>query len=206
LIFAKNKKQIMGLTIHYSGEFKRGASLSSMMEEVKDIAEVYDWKYHIHNDTFTEEALGKKDYSQEIYGISFTPTKCETVTLGFLSNGKMSSAMNLEIFGKKEDKPEEEYLYMLFVKTQFAGIEIHKLIIHLFKYLSAKYFTNFKVIDEGQYWETGDEKILQETFALYIELLDNFSFAFETYPKKNNEAFEVYFARLIDEIQKGRKK
>ena len=196
----------MGLSIHYSGDFKQGASLSSMIEEVRDIAEVYNWKYNIYNDTFIKGALAKKDYNQDIYGISFTPPNCETVSIEFLSNGKMSSSTLLKFYGKNNEKPEHEYLYMLSVKTQFAGIEIHKLIIHLFKYLSKKYFTNFKVVDEGQYWETGDEKILQEMFTRYVDLLDSFSSAIETYPRENNEAFEVYFSRLLSQIQKGRKR
>jgi len=195
----------MGLSIHYSGSFKQGACLSSMIEEVKDIAEVYNWKYNISNDIFIEEALGKEDYNQNIYGINFTPPNCETVVIEFLSNGKMSSLTHLKIFGKNNEKPEQEYLYMLSVKTQFAGIEIHKLIIHLFKYLSEKYFTDFKITDEGQYWETGDEKVLGEIFTRYVDLLDNFSSALETYPMKDNEAFEDYFARLMNQIQKRRK-
>ena len=31
----------MGLSIHYSGSFKKEASLETMIEEVKDIAEIY---------------------------------------------------------------------------------------------------------------------------------------------------------------------
>lgn len=195
----------MGLSIHYSGSFKRGKSLAAMIEEVKDVAEVYNWKYNIYEDTFIEEALGKKDYTQDIYGISFTPPNCETVAIEFLSNGRMSSWTHLKFFGKNKEQAEQEYLYMLSVKTQFAGIEIHKLIIHLFKYLSKKYFTNFKLVDEGQYWETGDEKILQEIFIRYTDMLDSFSSALEIYPKKNNETFEDYFTRLMKQIRRGRK-
>jgi len=196
----------MGLSIHYSGDFKKGASLSTMIEEVRDVAELYNWKYNIYKDKFIKEAFGIKDYNKAIYGISFTPTNCETVSIEFLSNGKMSSLAHLKFFGKENERPQEEYLYMLSVKTQFAGIEIHKLIIHLFKHLNEKYFINFKVIDEGQYWETGDEKKLQEIFTRYIDLLDSFSSSLEIYPRKNNESFEAYFVRLMNQIKKRRKK
>ena len=37
----------MGLSIHYSGSFNNSGSLSEMIEEVKDIAEVFKWKYNI---------------------------------------------------------------------------------------------------------------------------------------------------------------
>ncbi len=190
----------MGLSIHYNGQFKEGASLSEMIEEVQDIAEIYKWKYNIYETDFPESSFGKPEYNQNIYGISFTPPECETVSIAFLSNGKMSSPVHLKFFGKKGSKPEEKYLYMLSTKTQFAGIEVHKLIIHLFKYLSKKYLTEFNVTDDGQYWETGDEKVLQENFSRYNDLLDSFSNALENYPIEENESIESYFERLMREI------
>ena len=95
---------------------------------------------------------------------------------------------------------------MVWVKTQFAGIEIHKLIIHLFKYLSNKYFTDFEVIDEGKYWETGDEEKLQEMFHLYNDLLDSFSSALKIYPIEKGETFEAYFGRMMERVQERRRK
>ncbi len=190
----------MGLSIHYSGEFNRGESLSSMIEEVKNVAEVYNWDYFIFDEVFVEDALGKEDYSDEIYGIHFTPPGCETVSLAFLSNGKMSSAINLKLFGS--NPKEQKYLYMLSVKTQYAGIEIHKLVIHLFKYLSKKYFANFKLSDEGQYWETGNEQILKDTFVRYTNLMDSFQSSLEIFPKEQGESFEDYFSRLLKRLQK----
>ena len=191
----------MGLSIYYCGHFKEGASLSEMIGEVRDIAEIYKWKYNIYEVDFPENSFGKKEYNQSIYGISFTPPDCETVSIAFLSNGKMSSPAYLKFFGKNDTRPEQKYLYMLSTKTQFAGIEIHKLIIHLFKYLSRKYLSEFKVTDDGQYWETGDDKLLQEIFNHYNDLLESFSTALENYPMKGNESFESYFKRLMKQIQ-----
>ena len=141
----------MGLSIHYSGAFNQAESLSKMIEEVKDIAKVYQWHYHIFNDAFAKEDLGKVEYSQDVFGINFTPTNCETVSLIFLSNGRMSSLVNLQAFGLSSQKKEQDYLYMVFAKTQYAGIEIHKLLIHLFKYLSKKYLysQNYKAMNRN---------------------------------------------------------
>ena len=80
---------------------------------------------------------------------------------------------------------------MLSVKTQYAGIEIHKLIIHLLKYLSGKYLQDFKVIDEGEYWETGDEKLLQDTFKRYTDLIESFASSLETYPKNPGKVLKL---------------
>lgn len=187
----------MGLSIHYSGSFSKQASLAEMIEEVKDIAEIYKWKYFIYEEQFPLNCLGKETFNKKIYGISFTPTDCETICLSFLSNGKMSSSLRLKYYGKSTNKEEKQYLTMLAVKTQYAGIEAHKLIIHLLKYLSKKYFTNFKLEDEGHYWETGDEKLLKKNFKRYNDLLYNVSYALQNYPVKPTETFEQYFKRVL---------
>ncbi len=195
----------MGLTIHYSGRFNEYASLSEMIEEVKDIAEIYNWKYHIFEQNFSIDEIGKTDYTNKIYGICFTPPECETVNLCFLSNGRMSSTPNLKFFGNSTDEDYQKYLYMLSVKTQFAGSATHKLIVHLLKYLNKKYFSEFKVIDEGNYWDTDDEKLLEETFKKYNNLLDSFGAALENIPLKSGETFEEYFKRIMQIIKDNRK-
>ncbi len=192
----------MGLTIHYSGTFNKNASLSKMVDEVADIAETHKWKYHVFNKEFPPDNEVSNSYDEEIYGICFTPPECETVSLCFLSNKKMTSLINLKSFGNSSDKKEQEYLYMLSVKTQFAGEEIHKLIIELFRYLKKqKYFEHLKILDEGKYWETGDEKILHEIFEQNIALLDSFSFAIKNVPIKKSESYLNYFTRLAKMIR-----
>lgn len=47
-----------------------------------------------------------------------------------------------------------------FVKTQFSGKETHVKVIGLFKKIEKK-FSSLEIIDEGEYWETGDENILR---------------------------------------------
>ncbi|MDO9257397.1 MAG: hypothetical protein Q7U54_17895 [Bacteroidales bacterium] len=195
----------MGLTIHYSGRFNPNSSLSAMIEEVRDIAELYQWKFKIFETEFPAGETGKEEYNQKIYGICYTPPECETVWISFLSNGEMSSPMHLDFFGKKENQVEQPYLYMLSTKTQYAGIDIHKLIIHLFKYLEGKFLQQFTVMDEGHYWETGDEKLLSDTFKEYTELIEQFGTSLEIYPMNKDESFEAYFERLIKQMQSKRK-
>ena len=190
----------MGLSIHYSGSFNPAASLSAMIEEVKEIADIYKWKYFVFEEAFPPDSLDRAEYSDEIYGICFTPPGCETVDLCFLSNGKMSSVTHLKFFGNSQNKEYQQYLYMLSVKTQYAGAEIHKLIIHLLKYLEGKYLHNLVVHDEGYYWETGDEMLLVETFKKYTDLIEDFASSLEIYPKLTGESFEDYFKRLMKKI------
>jgi hypothetical protein len=196
----------MGLSIHYRGSFKLDASLIEMIEEVKDIAEMYKWEYTVFDDKFPEAGFDKPEYNQDIFGICFSPPGCEAVWLSFLSNGKMSNLSHLKFFGNSENKKEQQYLYMLATKTQYAGIEIHKLIIHLLKYISEKYLQDFIVYDEGGYWETRDEKLLQDTFKRYTDLIESFASSIENYPRKSGESFEAYFERLLKQIHGQNKK
>jgi hypothetical protein len=190
----------MGLSFHYSGRIANPASLSDLIEEIEDIAKVHDWKYFVFDRLFPEDVIGKQAYNQRIYGICFTPPNCETVDICFLSNGRMSSAAHLQFWGKTEVQEEREYLYMLSVKTQYAGIEIHQFLIQLFRYLNAKYFADFTMSDEGEYWETNDLTLLKTNFKRYTELIDGFVSAIESIPIKAGEDIESYFLRLMKEI------
>ena len=193
----------MGLSIHYKGKFNRNASLNEMINEVKDICEVYKWEYHIFETKFSKSGF-TKTYNDNIYGICFTPPGCETISLEFLSNGRMSSIVNLKCFSSPEQKKYKKYLYFISVKTQYAGIKIHVLVIQFLKYLSKKYFLNFNVSDEGKYWETGDLEILKKQFKLYNALIDDFSLGLQTIELQEGETIEDYIKRLANKIHSNR--
>jgi hypothetical protein len=193
----------MGLSLHYSGEFNEKASLVGMINEVRDFLETLKWPYAIYDKEFPNVALHTESYNNRFYGISFDPPQCETVYLSFLSNKKMSCPANMMAFGNIDKSPEKEYLYMLSVKTQLAGVEIHKCIVELLKYLyKQNYFAFIKVTDEGHYWETGNEAVLTKTFARYTRLIDDFTTALECTPKPKGESYEKYFFKIMDMVQK----
>ena len=115
----------MGLSIHYSGSFNPSASLQGMIDEVTDIAEIFKWTYHVYETEFPQPLSGN-DYDGKIYGIGFTPPESETISLCFLSNGKMSCLARLRYFGRirnpmmnpccmffrlKHNLPEYGYIY-----------------------------------------------------------------------------------------------
>ncbi len=118
----------------------------------------------------------------------------------------MSSLPNLKFWGESKDEQEKKYLYMLSAKTQFAGSTTHKLIVHLLKYLSKKYLNEFNVIDEGNYWETGDEILLEQTFEKYNYFLNAVGDALEYTPLKEGEDFETYFLRIMKQINDRKNK
>ncbi len=194
----------MGLSFHYSGRFNQNASLPEMIEEVKDIAEVFKWKYHIFNQQLPANA-SENEYDGELYGILFSPERCEPVCLTFLSNGRMSGPANLYSFGDTSVEEEKEYLYMLSTKTQYAGQEVHKAIIQLLRYVSKKYLKDFELIDEGQFWETGDEEILRANFERNWVCLNAIGNALDNLPSQPGEDTESLVERLIRHLQqKGR--
>jgi len=118
----------------------------------------------------------------------------------------MSDYPHLKFFGKTEIDAEKEYLYMLSVKTQYAGVEMHQFIIQFFRYLNKKYFTDFKMTDEGSYWETNDEELLKFNFRKYTDLINGFVSAIESYPMRKGENIESYFLRLLQQIDDKRRK
>ena len=158
----------MGLSIHYQGNFKNANSLPLMIEEVVTIAKANCWNYFIFENEFPNKTFTSIPEKENLYGICISPPDCEMVSFSFLSNGKMCGAEKLQFNKHLETLEDDENLYYLHTKTQYAGIEIHKKIIILFDYLSATYFDNFELKDEGQFWETRDEELGQ----LGIELIN----------------------------------
>ena len=191
---------VMGLTIFYSGRFNPEASLHEMIEEVKDICEVQKWEYHIFEREFPALPF-PEEYDGEIYGICFSPPESETVSLEFLSNGRMSGAHLLHLWGDSDNEEYKQFIYTPFTKTQFAGYEVHALIVEIFRYVSKKYLLDFKMTDEGHYWETNDEKVLDENLDRYEDLIDSFGFALDNVTMNSNETIEEYFSRIIKIIR-----
>lgn len=197
----------MGLSFHYNGEISNAERLAELIEEVKEIVSVYQWKYNVFETAFPNYRLTEEnEYTDAVYGICFTPSGSETVFISFLSNGKMSSPGHLQFFGKTKTQVEQPYLYMLSVKTQYSTPLIHATIIQLLRHISTKYLSNFNVSDEGEYWETNDETRLKQNFDKYTSLIDNFALGIETLPINTNESYEQYFQRLMEIVSKHQNK
>lgn len=196
----------MGLSFHYSGRIANPDSLPELIEEVKEIAKVNQWKYFVFEKQFPTNAMGKTDYTDLLYGICFTPPECETVAISFLSNGRMSSPMLLQNWADSEVPEEKEYLYMISVKTQYAGMDIHRQVIQLFRYLNKKYLADFTLYDEGDYWETNDEEVLKDNFNRYTDLIDGFTFALEHQDQQEGEDLETYLLRMAQQVHDRRKR
>ena len=128
----------MGLSIHYNGRFNKKADLAELIAEVRDIVEILKWDYFIYSEEFPPGETDDQSHDGDLYGIDFTPPGCESVSLCFLSNRRMSDIVHLKLWGDFKNDEEQKYLYMLATKTQYAHVSVHKTIIHLFRHLNNK--------------------------------------------------------------------
>jgi hypothetical protein len=195
----------MGLSIHYKGNLRTKASLSALIEEVTDIAKVFKWPYQVLEPEFPDDSLISKKFDSSLYGICFTPHGCETISVCFLSNGQLSSVASWYLFENKLRTAQEILDSWVSVKTQFAGEEIHKMVIHLFDHVNKKYFNDFNLTDEGEYWETRDEKLLHEKFAFLTKMIEKVGGAIEGNLLKPGESIEAYFERILKDIHSQNK-
>ncbi len=191
----------MGLSIHYSGSIINAELLPELIEEIKDIVSIHKWDYFIYERLFPNNSLSKSGFNNNMYGISFSPPKCEPIFICFLSNGRLGNPSRLQLYSDSDSIEKREFLFMLSTKTQYAGVEIHQFIIQLFSYLNTKYFIDFKMIDESCYWETNDETILKLNFKKYNDLMDHVESSINNCPKMTNESIEGYFERLLIQIR-----
>ena len=183
----------MGLTIHYSARIKTLDLLPQFTEEVADICQTMGWEHETIDTIVEMKDKGVKfkpplddDKNIRLQGIYFTPPGCESVIFMFLSSGWTSSEINLMCAKNFQDigkykifKGLTPLVYMMHTKTQRGGSDVHIAIIHLFKYLEKKYFSEMSVSDEGSYWETLDKTILQERFDEYTHLINSVKGALE---------------------------
>ncbi len=190
----------MGLSFHYKGNLKNADSLPALIIEVEDICHVLNWKYDVFNTKYPRNAF-ISPINNEDFGIIFTPPSCDVVSLAFDGEGKIYLPWMKDILKKNKDgeikvitiqlnldeKGSEpvisesnddfdtgKLMYQVHVKTQFAGSEIHVKVLELLRYLSAKYLENFELIDESNYYESGNIAVLDDKMNSISEFLEKF--------------------------------
>ena len=188
----------MGLSFHFKGKIKSIKLLKPLIAEVKDICESLGWKYQVR-EAKTKKQINGKWMPENLSGISVSPSECEPVSLTFLPNGKLCSFVNLLSQDAYEKK---KWIYYNSTKTQFAGPDVHIAIVKLLKYLEKKYLDALDVTDEGNYWETMDEKILMKQFAEYNFYFDAVEKDLNKMPAVPGETVDS-LARRIGEMFKN---
>jgi hypothetical protein len=194
----------MGLSFHYKGAIRNRSLISNLTEEVLDICKSLNWNYHIWEKKGTTAirtmAPDPPNYTpDDLQGISVSPDECEPLFLTFLPNGNLCSPLKLMF---NDPITNDLMIEVIHVKTQFAGPDTHIALLKLLRYLKEKYFAELEVDDEGQYWETQDEKILLSQFAKYNFALKMVTEALSDFKSSPGETASSLADRLEEFLRK----
>ncbi|MCB0636846.1 MAG: hypothetical protein KDC54_09535, partial [Lewinella sp.] len=157
----------MGVTLHYRGRLRAPELVRELTEEVQDICKTNGWSYRLHELEMDEGidpkvihyVSGKQATSIPLRGIHFQPhPESESVMLTFTPDGRLLPIVSV-LAGTAY--PTLDDMFWAHTKTQFASAETHAVLCKLLRYLADKYFSEWEVLDEAQYWETGDLEKLQ---------------------------------------------
>jgi hypothetical protein len=143
----------MGVTIHFEGRVRGPTAYSLLLDELRDFADKHEWP---SNEIPREDRSLRRvrdeqtwDYSDATFGIEFAPhSDCDPLRFEF----------------------DKDYYIQEFVKTQFAGADVHIEIIELLRRIQP-FFDSLKVVDEAEFWETSDETALAQHIAQCNEML-----------------------------------
>jgi len=149
----------MGITIHYSGKLNNLKDIGKVQTELSDIAKELNWTYTVIDDA-----------EQQVNGIIIKPhTDSESLSILVNKNLHLISLVALSL-----NEANEESAKFVAIKTQFAPLHVHISVIKLLKYIKKKYVSNLKVIDESDFWNSGDENILKEKMDFLASRIDLF--------------------------------
>lgn len=161
----------MGITICASGKIDCIDDIPRLIEELKEIAGQYNWKYHIINDDLgarpnailTQHNSGERATSIKgslgLKGIILTvDPKAEPLAILLNCNGMLTDMMQQLSWIAGHEQGER----FTTCKTQFADIDAHIRISELLGSLKKRYISDLSVNDEGAYWESRDRRLLAE--------------------------------------------
>ena len=181
----------MGVTIHYKGKLNSIGVIDSFCEEMEDIAKSMGWKHTV---------IDKFDNNDKtpVKGIIIQPhPKSESLQLITDQQGNLRNVFAFEFAGEDSD-----LTYLNFIKTQFAPVEIHIAVIKLLKYIQQKYISNLDVYDEGEYWQTGDEKILKGKIDFLNKAMDQLEGILSSIKFEENETAESVADKIEEVLRK----
>jgi len=144
----------MGVTIHFEGNLKSPADFDNIVNTAKLFAETYGLDFSI----FQEENKVLERVKDE------QPWDYQGATKGLVINLPSCDPVNLEF--------DENNHVQEFCKTQFALVSIHILVIDLLRQIEP-YFETLKVVDEGEYWESGDLPALQQNLDACFHAIED---------------------------------
>jgi hypothetical protein len=166
----------MGVTIHFEGRLKTNEDFDAVMKRAREFANEHSSGIvSLDSDRkLLKRVKDEKDWDYEgaVRGIQIQPHE-------------NSDPLILE-FGK--DLYIQEYC-----KTQFAGVQVHISIVEFLRSIEP-FFEKLSVVDEGEFWDTNDIKIVEGKFK-------DFFAAFESAIRENPKLkgpFRMRDGRIVD--------
>jgi hypothetical protein len=144
----------MGVTIHFEGRLKSNRDYEVVIEKGLEFAKRRSSEI-VRLDADNKVLKRVKDekdwnYEGKVKGIQIQPHE-------------NSDPLILEF--------DQDLYIQEFCKTQFAGITTHMDVIE-FLHDIEPHFDNLVVVDEGEFWDTKDVKILEENFDTFFDAFD----------------------------------
>lgn len=218
----------MGVTIHYRGRLKSPDHIEQLITEVESLAEEAGWQYRVISPM--PDLIFDHIYVTLMGIVVDVHPDCESLSLVFDEQGRLISLPGLDIIAyegflvEKEDElgtyvtlemPPLEDLGKLtwddlaamdeintaYTKTQFSGAETHILLCKLLRYLEKKYFAEFKVFDEGDYYYTGNASALAEKIAFLNHIIENAAKAPIVNPHLEDSTLEERLSDFINYLE-----
>ena len=183
----------MGLSIYYTGMLRR-EQLPLLISEVADICDDLYWPYQLIQPA--------RDFPIE--GLTFSMPGAEKMWLTFLDDGRMSSPEHIisKAIAQRNGIPHDPAM-MLNTVVQYAGPDAHMRMIRMLRYISNKYFSAFQMIDESEYWESGNEEKCRDWFIMFNMWMNNMSTGLTKLDGRGHENGETYGLRLRELLRKG---
>lgn len=136
----------MGITIGFEGRLPPGAAFQAFADQVTAFAAKRGWSVTRAD---RSEATLTRYFDEEEFSITgpvhavivTAHDDCDPIRLEFDSN----------------------WLVQDFVKTQFAGPEVHRAVVEFFREIEPC-FAELQLDDEAEFWETGDLAMLEAHF------------------------------------------
>ncbi len=181
----------MGVTIHYRGRLRRKADIQTLTNEVEDLCKSAQWKYDLWDGM---------DNAKPLHGISFqTHPESESIWMTFDKAGVLHNYFTID--GTIDYRDKEGYPWC-FTKTQFAGVEAHIVVCKLLRFLGDKYFEDWKIHDEGRYYDTGDVVYLKKVMDFISDAINDLSESLENIPAKEGGSLEQHILGIMERFAK----
>ena len=185
----------MGLSIFYSGKLRNVQQIPSLTMELLDLCGHLNWRCDEYQPTTRNP----------IQGMWFAPPGADRIWMTVLPSGVLAepehnlTQKGIEVWMKSSWKDN-----LMNPRTQYAGPEAHMKMIGILKHVSQKYFEKFHLVDESEFWETGNTEKCKDWFVMFEAWMSNMSSDLGKLDGRGYESGEHFQERVEDLLRNGK--